>query len=384
MNDELPDEIVRKILERTGAWRTKAGGRWITAASVCRLWRRIWRSSSEAVVGSYVDVCNAVAKKIYTRPTALALFKIARGPHGASGDRTWDASKIQAMMRRCVDDAFGTDGDGKGGSKDPKHSWFDSAISLSAGEPVALGRLIDAFPERKYVKQVKAETLKDAFECVLGASDVTEEQQIDFGIRKLLKWPVRSRRPRADWIPAEEEMMDGCTSFLCGAACNGLATVVKFLLSYPRHPARADQEACQALMDAATNGHADVVRVLLDWPLHAPRADVHDCAVVLQSLENKDDAVARILLRHRTAPSAARVIERIFYEHADGQRCPDWQHCRDLIRIVVSIDSKESVGVDSKESVGVDSKESVGVADRIVKVRQEAHDRQEEKDADRG
>ena len=328
INEALPDEIVSKILEQTGAWKEKNSYRMITAADVCTFWRRIWRSSADAVVRSFIDASARRREELHA-----TLVRIARGPREESGDRTWDARMIPAMLRRCVDDASVVKTD----------NWFDRAIAESDGGPITMGRLLDAFPDR--VRTVSKKTLSGAIRSVIEFYGAEEERIVD-GVRRLLEWPVKARAPRAD----SEHGQNG----LCLAARRGHVKVMRLLLEWPVRAPKADCLDSLALRMATESGRTEAMRLLLEWPKHAPRADavlysavaygrlesvrlllgwpVHApragngvlyCAVHNCHLTSYDTfrSIVEILLRHLDAvPVVGSVVRRILHVHRKDRR----------------------------------------------------------------
>ena len=179
-------------------------------------------------------------------------------------------------------------------------TWFDAVIYASkVTDPSTLQCMIDAFRER--LDDVCATTLKSAL-----AWSLTSEKED--AARLLLDWPVRDRAPRADWVPTGDDdcswlRTDRWMSFLSIATCAGPAAV-ELLLTWPEHPARADQLDGEALLHAADNGRDDVVRLLLGWPEHAPKADCRGGEALTNAIygwsygsDAPDDCIALDLLR---------------------------------------------------------------------------------------
>ena len=118
----------------------------------------------------------------------------------------------------------------------------------------------------------------------------------------------------------DSEMMNDA---LIEAAAKGHEGVVRMLLEWPVHAARADCQDGRALIEAAAKGHEGVVRMLLEWPpVHAAaRADCQYGLALIEAVKNSHIGVVRTLLeRHEHAP-----IVGIFYAlklaTMDGNDC---------------------------------------------------------------
>jgi cytohesin len=113
-------------------------------------------------------------------------------------------------------------------------------------------------------------------------------------VRLLLGWP---RHPaRADAVNSDA---------LHQAAHYGRAEVVRLLLGWPEHPALADSRDSFALRQAAENGHAEVVRLLLGWPRHPARADSCNSDALHQAANGGHAQVVRLLLGWPEHPARA-------------------------------------------------------------------------------
>ena len=227
MHDHLPLDIAYRIIELSGSWIIM-DGRTCTPADICTEWCRMWRSSAEAVVESYMCL----------RPMsrARALARIARGrPY-------WNEATTKEILRRCVD---GLDDDGL---------LVDAAFLESSKDgdmPTTLMRLLlDTFPER--IDKVQKRTLEASLLNVSRNTNLSDAE-LAGAVRLLLGWPFQEQAPRANTTDALCALYSAATR-TDPSAYNALLEVIKFL--HENRPARGGEGS------ALNKGHLELVKFL--------------------------------------------------------------------------------------------------------------------------